>query len=1164
MGVPYQLLSLGFAASVSLSVAHAATPITLPDSAALPVGSSTTPGFTVRVSQAPAEAVVANNAIRASKQINGTLADAAGVLIPNEAGAGPEPGGAFASDTINFEKDAAVVDIVTIPPVGEEPTVLASFAPFGFPGIPGLSGTPDKFALEAVGFLELAAGQYTFGVSTTTERTDINDDDAYQVFVARNPRDSFGLKLAEYERIAPGFQTGWRNENQFTVNAPKAGLYPFRILYWQTGNGASLNFYTINATTGARVIVNDAADVTAVKAFRETSVADAKGPYVAEASPSDGSEGNPASAPIEALIVDGATTVATTGVKLFLNDVAATPEVLTKTDGKVTLKYTPSATRTEVNNRVRIEVTDSAGVTRTSSWSFGIITAGGGSTQVAGQWDFNSGDLSATVGKALQYLDPAFDGPAGSAEDKTQFGTTTTFGIANIGSQPDKVLRVPGTLSNKIGYVVDHGIKPNGGGTRVNQYTLIMDVYVAESGAGAASLWQTSSANNTDDGDLFWQGNNFGQGGGGYNGRGTFTAGAWHRVVAAYDMAATPPVVAKFVDGIKQDDWTANQGLDAPRRSLGATAILFGDGDQDERREMFVNSVQIRNGRISDAEAFLLGGPESDGIPQQLAQSSVTGQWDFDYADLGASIGSNLQYLDPAFDGPAGSTDDKTAFGTTTELGIAGPGGVEAKVLRVPGTLSNKIGYILDPRIAPNGGGTRVNQYTLIMDVYVAESGAGAASLWQTSSANNTDDGDLFWQGNNFGQGGGGYNGRGTFTAGAWHRVVAAYDMAATPPVVAKFVDGIKQDDWTANQGLDAPRRSLGATAILFGDGDQDERREMFVNAVQIRVGRLSDVECALLGTPTAGGIPLVLPASTVTGQWDFEFGDLGATVGSNLQYLDPTFDGPAGSTDDKTAFGTTTELGIAGPGGVEAKVLRVPGTLSNKIGYILEHRIAPNGGGTRVNQYTLVMDVYVAESGSGAASLWQTSSANNTDDGDLFWQGNNFGQGGGGYNGTGAFTAGAWHRVAAAYDMAANPPVVVKYVDGIFQDNWTANQGLDAVRRSLAPTAILFADGDQDERREMWVSSVQIRAGALSAPELEALGAPTAAGIPLALINVAVPPTLAAGAASSGNVILTFTGTLLSSPALGQPFTPVTGATSPYTINKAGLQAVQLYRASN
>src|SRR3954462_13929610 len=117
------------------------------------------------------------------------------------------------------------------------------------------------------------------------------------------------------------------------------------------------------------------------------------------------------------------------------------------------------------------------------------------------------------------------------------------------------------------------------------------------------------------------------------------------------------------------------------------------------------------------------------------------------------------------------------------------------------------------------------------------------------------------------------------------HRVVTPYDEAATPPVVTKYVDGTKQDDWTANQGLDNPRRALLPTAILFADGDQDERREWWVNSIQIRDGKLSDAECAALGAPSAAGIPVIIPPTTVTGQWDFDQGNLAATVGKPLQY---------------------------------------------------------------------------------------------------------------------------------------------------------------------------------------------------------------------------------------------------------------------------------------
>ncbi len=1098
----------------------------------------------MRTLQGPAQPALANNSLRAFRQLNGTLSDTNGVAVPDEA-IKPTPDAAYAKDTINFEREAAQVDVSDA-----DGNLFASFIAEAFPGIPGTGEHTDNFVTEVVTFLELAPGTYTFGVNVSADRTDVNNDDGFQALTALNPRDFTATKLGEFERNAATkpFASNQRNETTFTVVVSQAGLYPLRLVHWQTGLGANLQLYTVIAETGERVLVNDAADARAIKAFRDTSVAAAKGAYLGEVSPAGGSAGNSPAAPIEAVILDGASTVATSGVKLYLNDTQVVPQKLVKDGNKVVLSYSPNASRPNKNNLVRLEYTDSVGTSRTNIWSFDINAAGGSSTSVAGQWDFDGGNLNASVGQALGYLTPA-------AQTGTKFGTTGVGELAevpNIGGTAAKVMEVPGDLSRDIGYVLTHGIAPNGGGTRVNQYTLIMDVYVDNAGPGAASLWQTSSASNADDGDLFWQGNNFGQGGNGYNGRGTFTAGAWHRVVAAYDMAATPPVVTKFVDGIKQDDWTANQSLDNARRSLAEIAILFGDGDQDERRKMWVNSVQIRAGKVSDAEAATLGGPSADGIPQTIPQSNVTGQWDFDFPDLGATIGAPLAYLD----GPEGLTKAGTVFGTTGEdalLDIPGIGGQPAKVMMVPGDLSRDIGYIMTHGIAPNGSGTRVNQYTLIMDVYVDNAGPGAASLWQTSSASNADDGDLFWQGGNFGQGGNGYNGRGTFTAGAWHRVVAAYDMAATPPVVVKYVDGIKQDEWTANQSLDNTRRSLAETAILFGDGDQDERRAMYVNAVQIRSGRLSDAEIVTLGGPSAAGIPVPLPKSTVTGQWDFEFADLGASIGAPLAYLD----GPDGLTKAGTVFGTTGSEDFAEIpliGGQPAKIMKAPGDLLKEIGYVVTHRIAPNGGGTRVNQYTLIMDVLVDTSGPGAASLWQTSSANNTDDGDLFWQGGNFGQGGEGYIGLGTFTAGEWHRVVAAYDMAANPPVVTKYVDGIFQHDWINNQSRDNTRRSLAETAILFGDGDQDERRVMYVSSVQIREGALSKPELESLGLPTATGIPVVL-SVAPPvvtgPTVSttipaglSGTPLTGAVVNTVTKTITADvPAGSQGFLTITPA---------------------
>jgi hypothetical protein len=326
----------------------------------------------------------------------------------------------------------------------------------------------------------------------------------------------------------------------------------------------------------------------------------------------------------------------------------------------------------------------------------------------------------------------------------------------------------------------------------------------------------------------------------------------------------------------------------------------------------------------------------------------------------------------------------------------------------------------------------------------------------------------------------------------------------------------------------------------------------MYVKSIQIRSGKLTDAEMAALGGPSADGIPATIGKSTATGQWNFDYADLGANIGKALEY----FDGDDGLTKSGTVFGTTTDLGIADINGSPAKVMQVPADFDSNIGYLMTHLISPNGGGTRVNQWSLIMDLMVDTTGGGASSLIKVSSYTLGDkqDGDLFWQGNNFGQGANGYNGDGSFTAGAWHRVIAAYDETASTPVVTKFVDGVKQDDWTANQGLDAVRRTLLPKAVLFLDND-NERRVMWVSSVQIRSGKLTDAEMIALGGPSASKIP---VVISVPSTVApklsisqSGTSVTVSWSTTSTGyTLQSATTLASPtWTDVTGvANNSYT----------------
>jgi len=256
-----------------------------------------------------------------------------------------------------------------------------------------------------------------------------------------------------------------------------------------------------------------------------------------------------------------------------------------------------------------------------------------------------------------------------------------------------------------------------------------------------------------------------------------------------------------------------------------------------------------------------MGGPSAAGIPVAVPASNVRGQWDFAFIagkdQLGATVGQPLEYLD----GTSGMTAMATQFGTTTDFGIPDIGGQPANVMFVPGGNSTQLGYILRHGIGANGGGTRVNQFTLIYDLYWDSTGPGFASF-VNFDVSNTSDGDFFWRraDGGFGQGGGGYEGDTVLTGDAWHRVAFAVDMAANPPVVTKFLDGVKHaDQLMPNNQLDGPRRTLPLEGfVLFGDED-GERHPCYVNSIQLREGKLSDAELAALGTPSSLGIPLLL-----------------------------------------------------------------------------------------------------------------------------------------------------------------------------------------------------------------------------------------------------------------------------------------------------------------
>ena len=502
----------------------------------------------------------------------------------------------------------------------------------------------------------------------------------------------------------------------------------------------------------------------------------------------------------------------------------------------------------------------------------------------------------------------------------------------------------------------------------------------------------------------------------------------------------------------------------------------------------------------------------------------ITGYWNFS-SGLKAAIGSPLQFLD----GEKGATANATEFGSTGDFGIPDIDGKSTTVMKVGHVGSNaNFGYLMDHGITPNGGGKKVNQYTIVYDIHFTGGGNGWASLLNMDSQG---DGDVFWRRNDggLGQGGGGYEPDDPelkVNKGQWHRIVLAVDLAQG--MYEKYIDGVYHSS-QANAGLDG-RQSMKQSVWLFNDND-GENGELYVAAIQVRNGKVSRDEARALGGPSALGIPMPTP---VRGLWSFDDGDLSATLGQALEYLD----GPKGATAGATDFGTTESFEIEGVDGKTMNVMKAGHVGANaNFGYILRHNIEPNGGGKRVNQFSLVYDVYFSGKGNGWASIANLDSKG---DGDVFWRKGDggLGQGGGGYEPDDReikVTAEQWHRIILSFDLAAG--TYTKYLNGVYHSK-QANGGLDG-RQSMGDSVWLFNDND-GENGEVFVGSVAVYNREITAEEAALLGGVDAEGLPLFIPEPGVVEPDAPGISfklGANGIVVVFEGKLQSSPNPAGPW---------------------------
>jgi hypothetical protein len=549
---------------------------------------------------------------------------------------------------------------------------------------------------------------------------------------------------------------------------------------------------------------------------------------------------------VTAIIVDGALPLDNGTVQLTLN---GSPAAVTfsKVGNATTVTHQPAAPLPNGSTQnARIIFGDGVNSV-TSSWSFVVVRIAQ-PRGITGHWNFDNNDLSASIGQALEYR----GGPAGATAAGTAFGTTASFGIPNIQGVPARVMSCPAASTRDIGYLMTHGARPNGdpNATKVNQWTLIMDILIPTDGWHC--FVQIDEPGNSNDGELFVNPAN----GIGISGsyQGSIVRGQWHRVVFAVDSLE---VIAKYIDGVKAADQTtwSGKGLNG-RHALLPTALLLSDEDGESQR-CFLNSVQIRNYRMTDAGVAALGGPTPDGVPL------VSGHWNFDDANAGylATIGTDLL--------PRAGTEPLTFFEQT----LMDDG--QAFVMRYAysgGTPnSSTLGYVLPHGILPNGGGQKVNQYSLIMDLFFPATSTGFRSLLEIQTNAPPTDGDLFVNGAN----GIGISGQyqGSVTPDEWHRVVFTFDL--TKRELGKYIDGRNvltgpvgsaplgtgpYQYLSASSGIVDGRWALDPLALLFADED-GELAPGSVNSVQVRAEVLTPSQIALLGRASSTGIPANIPA---------------------------------------------------------------------------------------------------------------------------------------------------------------------------------------------------------------------------------------------------------------------------------------------------------------
>ena len=233
--------------------------------------------------------------------------------------------------TINWNQDEVAVQ----GNFGEETLI---------PQIPGWGDSSDGIVAEIITYLELKKGLHQLGV---------NSDDGFSLSFGPNAKDVLGLVAGQFNGTRGAADT------IFNIVVPEDGLYPARLVWWEAGGGANIEFFSI--TNGKKILVNSD-DPNAIKAYRAGTSA----PYISRAHPS-----GDVSKTIEFDFINGDDSVDKSSVVVKLNGDVINAAV-NNTDSGLSVVYDHGDYLPAGNHTIELSYKESNGTERVRNYSFNI------------------------------------------------------------------------------------------------------------------------------------------------------------------------------------------------------------------------------------------------------------------------------------------------------------------------------------------------------------------------------------------------------------------------------------------------------------------------------------------------------------------------------------------------------------------------------------------------------------------------------------------------------------------------------------------------------------------------------------------------------------------------------------------------------------------------